>query len=36
MKPATVGGVDGLHIQIDPENPHGVEQFGMVIEELRR
>ena len=27
-------GVDELHIQIDPENPHGVEQFGRVIELL--
>jgi alkanesulfonate monooxygenase SsuD/methylene tetrahydromethanopterin reductase-like flavin-dependent oxidoreductase (luciferase family) len=27
-------GVDELHVQIDPENVHGVEQFGRVIEEL--
>jgi hypothetical protein len=29
-------GVDELHVQIDPENVHGVEQFGRVIEELER
>ena len=29
-------GVDELHIQIDPENPQGMEQFGRVIEELRK
>ncbi|MBX3069416.1 MAG: LLM class flavin-dependent oxidoreductase [Thermomicrobiales bacterium] len=29
-------GVDELHIQIDPENPQGVEQFGRVIELLRQ
>lgn len=27
-------GVDEVHIQIDPENPQGVEQFGRVIELL--
>ncbi len=27
-------GVDELHVQIDPENVHGVEQFGRVIELL--
>ena len=28
-------GVDELHVQIEPENPHGVEQFGRVIELLK-